>query len=142
MTSTVNFYEYAFFLEAWSLLAFARILLLFIPFKKIVPLLGKVTDKDGDPILPEYNCTVPQKISTAILRGSRYTPWRAKCFEQALAAKMMLKRRGFVSIVYFGVRKTLDNKELLAHAWLISNSVIVTGGGKIDQYTVLSSFEG
>jgi len=55
---------------------------------------------------------------------------------------MMLKRRGFVSIVYFGVRKTLDNKELLAHAWLISNSVIVTGGGKIDQYTVLSSFEG
>jgi len=50
MTSTVNFYEYAFFLEAWSLLAFARILLLFIPFKKIVPLLGKVTDKDGDPI--------------------------------------------------------------------------------------------
>jgi hypothetical protein len=119
-------------------------MLVFLPFKKIVPLMGKVqkiqTDNlDGN--LPLNDNAVLKKINISILRGAHYSPWRAKCFEQALAAKMMLKRRGFKSIIYFGVYKNTDTNKLLAHAWLKSNSLVITGDGKLDNYTIVSSFE-
>lgn len=140
MKPSVTFKEYVFFAEAWLLIAFARLMLVFLPFKKIVPLMGKVKTDNLESNFPVNDDNVLKKISMSILRGAHYSPWRAKCFEQALAAKIMLKRRGFKSVIYFGVYKT-DTNKLLAHAWLKSNAVIITGDGKLDNYTVLSRFE-
>lgn len=134
----VAFIEYLLFAEAWVLLAFARSMLVFRPFKKIAPLLGKeMYEVPADS--PGSQSARQKRINVAILRAGRFSPWRTKCFEQAIAAKIMLKRRGMKSTVFFGVFKSASN-ELMAHAWLKSNGVVVTGGPKVDQYTVVSWF--
>lgn len=126
------------FAEAWLLLAIARCMLVFLPFKKIVPVLGKL---EGKGVADQKdNSNFLFQIKLAIARACRYSPWRTKCFEQALAAKMMLKRRSFISTIFFGVYKDADNK-LNAHAWLQTGEQIITGGGNLERYTVLSSFK-
>ncbi|MBW4890012.1 lasso peptide biosynthesis B2 protein [Mucilaginibacter sp. HMF5004] len=127
--------EQLLFAEAWCFLATARFMLVFFPFKKISPLFGKLhaTEAFG-------NDTLSLLVKTALGRACCYSPWRTKCFEQALAAKMMLKRRGVISTMFFGVYKDTVTNKLNAHAWLKSGDKIVTGGGNLERYTVLSSF--
>lgn len=104
-------------------------------------MLGKTGKKHPNGDFNNNDDKVLQKISVAILRGSKYSLWRSKCFEQALAAKTMVRRRHFESTIYFGVYKNPADEKLMAHAWLISNDEIVTGGPDIDRYTILSSFK-
>ncbi len=72
---------------------------------------------------------------------SNNVPWTSKCLDQALAAKIMLARRGIGTTVYFGVRKN-ERGELAAHAWLRSGSVYVTGGRIRDDFTIINTFTG
>jgi hypothetical protein len=130
--------DYFLFAEAWLLLAMARLMLVFLQFKKIMPVLGKLeTNAAAD---ATGNAAILQAVKLAVARGCRYSPWRTMCFEQAIAAKMMLRRRHLVSIIFFGVFKGDDNK-LNAHAWLQSGGQTITGGSNLDRYTVLSSFK-
>lgn len=138
MKNNRKFTDYLLFAEAWLLLAIARLMLVFLPFKKIIPVLGNIQGKDEQSYRANDSKLLSVKLS--IERGGRYSPWRTRCFEQALAAKMMLKRRRFVSTVFFGVCKDGDNK-LNAHAWLQSCGQIITGGGNLEKFTVLSSFK-
>ena len=129
--------DYTLFAEAWGFLAFARLTLLFAPFKTIAKYLGKpmyeaAVNKPGE------DSEVQARIKRAITRASLRSPWRTKCFEQAIAGKIMLKMRGIKSTVYFGVNKAQN--EMTAHAWLISNSIIVTGAQGVDKFTVVSWF--
>ena len=116
MKKNISFYEYLFFAEAWLLLALARLILLLIPFKKILPLLGKQISNNEVGIIENTNSL--QHISIAIARASRYSFWRTKCFEQALAAKLMLRIRKRISTIYFGVKKNeTDNGTCLVNLW-------------------------
>lgn len=130
------------FAEAWSLLAVARLVLIFIPFRKITPVLGKnVTTQLPSPSIKSTQ-PLQQNIRTAISRASRWSPWRTACFEQALAAKIMLKNRKTVSIVYFGVYKKREKANaILAHAWLESGGVTVTGGRNSYRFSVIAVFK-
>jgi hypothetical protein len=126
--------DYKLFAEAWYFLAKARLMLVFRPFKKIVPALTNTGEtKQGS--LEEL-----QLIKLSIARACVRSPWRTKCFEQALAAKMMLKRRGIESTTYFGVRKGGADEKMNAHAWLKSGDLIVTGWQKVNTYTILATF--
>jgi hypothetical protein len=133
----VSLTEYFLFTEAWIFLAFARLSLIILPFKKIAPMLGKTKFEAGE--ISEGPQEKQKRIGIAILRGCHYSPWRTKCFEQAIAGKIMLKRRGIKSTVFFGVVKGSTN-EIHAHSWVKSNGVIVTGGPRVDQYTIVSWF--
>lgn len=129
--------EYTLFAEAWIFLAIARLMLIFIPFRKVAKLLGRAMYEAPATILPDP--AVPSRISTAIQRAGRRSPWRTKCFEQAVAAKIMLKLRGITSTVYFGVNNSTPGR-MLAHAWLKSNSTTVTGGPESKDFTIISWF--
>lgn len=137
MASNKSIKHYLLFAEAWFLLAISRSMLVFLPFKKIIPVLGSV----GGKVLPQVTINEPllSDIKLAIIRACRYSPWRTMCFERALTAKMMLKRRKFVSTIFFGVYKDPTNK-LNAHAWVKTGEYVITGGGNLNYYTVLSSF--
>ena len=142
MNKKIPYSDYIFFTEAWCLLAVARFILVFIPFRKIVPLLGQINDVDDSIPKSIYPQIKLEKISLSVLRASSRSPWRAKCFEQALAAKMMLKRRNFVSTIYFGVKKEIESpNKLTAHAWLDCDGFIVTGRKNIQLYSVVSRFK-
>jgi len=138
--------EYWLFIEAWLLLATSRILILWIPFRKLLPLLGRpVSQEEAEMATSDYNMVsyeLLEIIRISILRACRRSPWRTKCFEQALSARMMLKRRGKISVIYFGLNKNLpgQHEKMTAHAWLKCSGIIVTGGKNNEIFTVVSRF--
>ncbi|SDF67695.1 lasso peptide biosynthesis B2 protein [Chitinophaga filiformis] len=125
------------FIQAWVCIAIARCMLVFMPFRKIAPLLGKSVAA-VDPFSTRRSSR-PERIRAAIRRAAACSPWRAKCFEQALAGKMMLTYKHMSGIVFFGINKVGD--DLKAHAWLESEGVIITGGREADQFIVIARFQ-
>jgi hypothetical protein len=139
--------EYAMFTEAWFLMALSRLLIFFIPFKKLLPILGKpISDQEACETaveLDEASKDFLVAVQKSILRAARRSPWRTKCFEQALTARLMLKRRKLKSVIYFGVNKNLFTKQkqnMLAHAWIICSGFTVTGGRNNKMFTVVGRF--
>lgn len=124
------------FLQAWICIAIARCMLVFIPFRKIAALLGKNVPEN---ITSNSRTLRPERIRAAIRRAAACSPWRARCFEQALAGKIMLRSRRMSGIVFFGISKV--GGDLQAHAWLESEGVIITGGKEASQYTIIARFK-
>lgn len=127
--------DFVLFCEAWGFIAAARLILVFIPFSKILPLMGTQTNshEKADKTKNEF-----QYLRIAIARACRYSFWRTACFEQALCAKLMLKLRRKKSTICFGVKN--NNNEFAAHAWLICNNEIITGGKQTERFKVLTAF--
>ncbi|MEI9997240.1 MAG: lasso peptide biosynthesis B2 protein [Rhizomicrobium sp.] len=115
-------------LEAVICLALARIALFFVPFRILAARFGVLAGSGapGGPVLSETQCAKAREIGWAVTRAARYTPFRAVCLPQAIAAKAMLSRRGIGSVMHFGVAKMAD-APLAAHAWLDAGPVEVTG---------------
>jgi hypothetical protein len=131
------FRDYMLFVEAWCLLALARGMLVFVPFKRIVLFMRhkRVTEIPDD-----KRSIILTGIQVAITRACVRSPWRTMCFEQALAAKMMTRRRGLRSVIYFGVKKEADNDKIQAHAWLKVGEFVVTGWQRMNSYKVVAEF--
>ena len=109
----------------------ARLLLLAVPFKRIVPLLtGK-----GRNTPPTRQAL--QRLKQALAIVSDRTPWQSTCLTRAVAAKLLLRRHGFSSTLFLGLART-DSK-LTAHAWLSCNDVLITGASHT-HFKVISSF--
>ena len=80
------------------------------------------------------------RIGWAITAASRLVPGRS-CLSDALAADVMLCRRGCQSTLKLGVKKK-DGAAvpLEAHAWVECDGVIVTGQiDGLDEYTLLAN---
>ena len=137
--------EYRMFFEAWMFLLFARFLIFFMPFRKMLPLLGRpVSQTEAAKIVSDHTGSIDllERICLSVLRACRKSPWRAKCFEQALTARMMLKNRKLKSVIYFGIRNepSVRKEKLSAHAWLQCSGVVVTGEKNHDLFTVVECF--
>jgi len=128
--------EYLYFTEAWILLHVSRLFILFFPFKKIASILGVLSvETDHDDI----SIGLSSQIEKAIHRATRYTIHLSKCYDQALAGKMMCKWRKLPSTIYFGLSKSAKD-DLIAHAWLRVGNRILTGKNGYDQFTVVGIY--
>lgn len=72
-------------------------------------------------------CARVAQISRAIARVANLVPWRADCLVRAEAGRHWLARLGLLSDIRLGARRDAAGR-LDAHAWLICNGQIVTGG--------------
>ncbi len=121
--------------EATLRLAAARMALLLVPFRLVSRHLGvprrETAQDQGDRALL-------RRVSWAIGAVSRRAPWRCKCMEQGIAAKMMLRRRRLANTLYLGVAR--GDQQIEAHAWLRSGTVYVTGGAGRERFSVVSTF--
>lgn len=128
------------FTEAYMLLGLMRLAVSLLPFKWLIRSLKQSTGTIAPPaLLPEQ-----KRIATSVARlvpaAAGGTPWESVCLVQALTAQRMLKRRGIPGVFYLGVMYDADTeKKMKAHAWLLSDDIIVTGSG-FESFTVLSSF--
>ena len=123
-------------LEATVRLALVRLAIVLVPFRLIAPrLAAPVREASAQDTADVARL---RQVSWAIEAVSRRAPWRCKCLEQGIAAKLMLRRRRFANTLYLGV--TRDNEQLVAHAWLRSGDVCVTGGSDVARYAVVSTF--
>jgi len=127
--------EIIFFLEAWFLLHLSKLLILFLPFRSIAARLGK--SQYETPRI-EYSKEYWYDVEVAILRASRFTLFKSKCYDQAITGKWMLRRRGVLSTLYFGLSK--KESGLSAHAWVRAGIRIITGRGGADGYSPIAWF--
>ena len=125
-------------LETLVLLALARMAVLLLPFRWVARVLGR---PQAQPPVEEDPGRARQarRIGVMTSKASKNVPWTSKCLDQALAAKVMLARRGLATTVYFGVKKD-EQGQLAAHAWLRSGTLYVTGGKDRAQFTLINTF--
>ena len=131
-----NVFEYFYFIEAWVILHIARLSILMIPFKKIASILGRSQQEVVKE--PSFD-RAALLVSHAIRRAARFTLYNSKCYDQALAGKVMLNYRKVTSTIYFGLAKDKDSG-LSAHAWLCSGTIVVTGKKGMQHFTPVAWF--
>lgn len=116
----------------------ARILILFVPLRQFSFLLGEHM-KQTPGALSGESPELLRSVTIALARAGRYVPWRCKCYEQAIAAKMILRGKKIRTTLYYGVAKDPEGK-LIAHAWLRCGDYIVTGRRGMERFTVVGTF--
>ncbi len=131
--------------EAAICLWVARSWLVIVPFRKVAEKLGKsypATTPKGKLIETSIEQDeIARRIGEAVKRASKNVPYRAVCIQQAVAARMMLGRRGIPSVMHFGVgREGEEREQIRAHAWLATASVEVTGYPVDDDLTEIAYF--
>jgi len=80
-----------------------------------------------------------EEIGWATVRAAEHVPFKAVCLPQAMAARIMLRRRGVASVLHFGAAKGKD-KPIDAHAWLDAAGVEVTGYPVAAQFSEIACF--
>lgn len=123
--------------EAVFCLGWAR-LLKAMPFSKVVRHLD-LQPHETTYAYNEADEAVMRRISNALHLVSRHTWWESKCLVRGLAAMNMLARRGIESTLYLGTAKDGDGR-LIAHAWVRSGRIYVTGAAEIPQFTMIRLF--
>lgn len=123
--------------EAYFLLGWARVLKL-IPFAKVAPWLGEEMTETSWTHAVEHERTI-RSVAKAVHTASPYTWWESQCLVKAMAAMIMLHRRGIDSTLYLGTAKDEDGS-LIAHAWLRSGAHYLTGAGEMNRFIVVGKF--
>ena len=121
--------RYATVVEAIVMLACARLIVLCC-YSRFSPWLMREPRADEQNPSPALR----MRIQHAIARASSIVPWDSLCLPNAMAAKLMLARRGCRSTIHLGVGKA-EGGQLHAHAWLEAGGTIVTGAGKMHTVT-------
>jgi hypothetical protein len=132
--------------EAALYLAIARTWLRVVPFRKIAETLGTSHSAAAprNVLAPgnEGDDEVARQVSEAVKRAAKNIPLHAVCIQQAVAAKMMLERRGIPCVMHFGVARGLPDSgtAMRAHAWLRTANVEITGFPLDDDLTEIAYF--
>lgn len=135
----LNFYQRFLLVEAVMLTGLARMGVLTLSFRWIARVFGRQAGLAGQEAAAA-NQELQKSVRWAISATSSRVPWNANCLAQAIAATIMLRRRGHEGTVYFGVLKN-EAGRCEAHAWLRSGDVIVTGAEGRSGFTVISTFQ-
>ena len=132
----------ALLIEAVAWLLVARLSLIFVSFPRLARRLGTlVAPADARALRAKSDdkhdqARVAEEVGWAVTRAARHVPFKAVCLPQAMAARIMLRRRGVDSVLHFGARIGQDrigqdkigpDKPIDAHAWLDAAGVEVTG---------------
>jgi len=115
-----------------------RIGLSWLPYRKLRALLDRLARVR--PRHPDAPLASPERVAWAVARAGRAVPG-ATCLTQALAAKVLLERRGHAARVRVGIGRA-EGAPLLAHAWVECEGRIMLGGTDLARYTPLSALEG
>jgi hypothetical protein len=130
--------------EAALCLLAARAVLIFVPFPSLARHFGTfVPPSDPRVALRRSGASaehmaMAREIGWAVTTAARHVPVQAVCLPQALAARMMLKRRRVPSVIHFGAAKGAD--ALDTHAWLDAAGIEVTGFPVGGQFAEIACF--
>jgi hypothetical protein len=119
--------------EAALMLALARLVVLTVPFRFVASWLRRA------PETAICDQRLTRAVGVAVTIAARNVPWNAVCLPQAMAAKIMLARRGCGSALHLGLGFGSDGK-MIAHAWLVAGGRIVVGTAGMSGITALSRF--
>ena len=131
---------------AFILLGLARLAVLVFPFRWIVPALGPKTELAAPvPAATDRQTAMAADVGRAVRSAARFTPWESVCLPQAMAAVTLLRTTGVPYLMCLGLRRSTSgqpDKQLDAHAWVLSGDVFVTGGDSDPDYVRVGCFLG
>jgi hypothetical protein len=126
-----------FLLEATFWLAVAGLAIAVLPLRQIGRLASRPVRRPAPS--PSTRLREVKRIRRAIIVAAAQVPWRAVCFQQGLAAQVMLRRRGVPSVLYYGA--ALDKGSgLSTHVWVRDGDVDVIGGEIANRFATLATF--
>ncbi len=115
-----------------------RLGLWLVPFQTLRRFLDRVGRAPAT--LYRADSSSQDRIAWAVTVASRFAPGGSNCLTEALAAQVLLARRGCPACLHIGVAKG-EGGRLNAHAWVESQGRIVIGGSELGRYTPLSAVE-
>jgi len=124
-------------IEASLLLLVARAALRILPFKTIVQWVSR--SQAALAFDEEQARALVGRVRWAVQASARHGPGKSVCFPQAIAAHLLLARRGAPSTIYYGVAKTAAGA-LEAHVWVRAGSLAVVGCAAAPRFTLLTTF--
>ena len=115
------------FVRALPLVACVRLGLWVLPWRVTRRLIQRmsVTARSARPTPVQVEVDI-DAVTRAVSRAARRVP-RATCLTQAIAASVMLGRRGIPATIRFGATRDPRGR-FIAHAWVESAGRIVIGG--------------
>jgi hypothetical protein len=127
--------------EATLCLLIARLALFVVPFPMLARRFGDFVPPDDARAAPgaerhALQARTAEDIGWAVTRAARHLPIKTVCLPQAMAARVMLARRGIASVMHFGAKGT----PLETHAWLDAAGVKVTGYPVGDGFAEIGCF--
>lgn len=125
-------------ISAFFISGVMRMLILLVPFKKIVSIMGKERLESSSEI-NSFNMSRAIKIGWAVNTICNHTPWQSKCYVRALTAHFFLKIFRIPSTIYLGVARD-KVKNLIAHAWLRCGEEVLVGKDEMDQFSCITFF--
>ena len=123
-------------IEVVILLLYGRILLL-LPYRFMKSFFGSYNEEASND--KTVNIRELRRISSYIRRIGERLPWKCTCLVNAIAAKIMLRRRKIPSTIFFGMAKNSDDK-IAAHAWVKCGDIYVTGEHTEHEYKSVGHF--
>lgn len=133
--SALSWFERRLLAEAFVGLALASIIVSVLPFRVI----GRWANGRSDVAAPAASRrAIIARVRWAVNACARRAPFRAKCFEQGLAALWMLRRRGVEATLHFGAAQ--EEVDLVAHVWITAGGDAVIGCELKDRFFELVRF--
>jgi hypothetical protein len=122
-------------IKAALLMEAIKLSMLLLPLRTLIRFLTRVADWPMGPWHVGYHST--DMVAWAVEMASRRTPGTKSCLTQALAAQMLLSRRGYIAVLHIGVARG-EQGRFHAHAWLESKGKVVIGGSEHEPFTLLA----
>ena len=131
--------------ERWILIKVALLLAVIavskrlLPFRTVRRLLARAADR---PVGRQHADRLSaQRVVWAVEAASRHIPRTKSCLTQALAAQLMLTRRGYPALVHLGVTRG-EQGQFQAHAWVEMEGKAVIGRSGLERFTPLTLLKG
>jgi hypothetical protein len=124
-------------MEAIFYLAVSGLAIAVLPFRQ-VGRLAAWRSRRSEPAR-QTRCAEIRRIRWAIVATARRVPWSIRCFQEGLAAQLMLRRRGVSSVLYYGAVPD-QSGGLCAHVWVRAGRVDVLGSGTSSRFALLATF--
>ena len=124
------------FLQAYLVMTLIRLGLWLLPFNRLQNLVAKSKQLAFLALAPDQ--VNVNRIALAVYRCSRYQPASPMCLARALTTAVLMNIYSLPHEVKIGVAK--GEKGIDAHAWVISQGVVVVGDiPDLSRYAIMSS---
>jgi hypothetical protein len=123
-------------LKAGLWLVTARLALRLVSFQTLEGWFGRPS---RDSVHGAERTAICRRVQWAIAEASDLLPGETVCFPRAMAAQMMLRRRGIQTTLYYGAAK-LPTRKLKAHVWLQDGTVGIVGFENAAEYHILAKY--
>lgn len=128
-----------FFMRVLFILWFCKIVVLLVPFRKVMPYLGKINGSFRDQ-LTDIEKGKAGRIRHFMFMVSNNVKWNSVCLDQAMATVILLNNARIPNCICFGVKKEGNTQKLAAHAWVLCDGDILIGGNRSKSYTEVARF--